>query len=217
MQTNTVNSSPEPKAKGKWTKRVGLIAAVLCVALLMGGFLTVLNAIHAGRTTSVGSHTTVTPTPQPTAPQVIQKALLTDSLTGSSEGVGPNLGGLTSTTHFTVGQQFWLVFLENAQNGGTFTAKWYANNNFDKTTSLYMPPLPANSSWATPGPTSAAVTPTSTPAWGAPQPSPTPNPTAPSSAEGNFSTTYSQATKAKVELYWNGHLEITLFFDVKPA
>jgi hypothetical protein len=209
MQTNTMNSSPQPKDKGKssWTKHVGLIAAVLCITLLVGGFLTVLNATHAGRTTGVGSHTTVTPTPQPTAPQVIQKAILTDSRAGNSEGVGPNLAGISSKTHFTVGQQFWIFFLAKAPNEGTATVKWYENNTLYKTSSQELISVPANSSGTTPAPT---------PSGNAPLPTPSGNSSATNilPVESNFSITYNQAGTGKVELYWNGQLELTLYFTV---
>lgn len=67
MQNNTMTSLPEPKAQGKWTKRLGLIAAVLCVALLVGGFLTALNATHLKpKTTTASPKVTQVPTATPT-------------------------------------------------------------------------------------------------------------------------------------------------------
>lgn len=207
MQNNTMNSSPQLRVNGGWKKRVGLIAAVLCVALLMGGFLTVLNATHAGRTTGAGSRTSVTPTPQPTAPQVIQKAILTDSRAGNGEGIGPNLAGISSKTHFTVGQQFWIFFLAKAPNKGTVTVKWYENNTLYKTSSQELISVPANSSGTTPAPT---------PSGKAPLPTPSGNSSATNilPVESNFGITYNQAAAGKVEIYWNGHLEVTLDFVV---
>lgn len=211
MQNNTMNSSPQPKGKSKstWTRSVGLIAAVLCVALLVGGFLTALNATRANHTTTVGSQKTVTPTPQPTAtaPQVIQKAILTNSETGNSEGLGPDLAGITSQTHFTVGQQFWIFFIAQPTDDGTATVKWYENNTLYNTSSQDLGASPANSSGTTPAPT---------PSGSSLQPTPSGSSSATNflPIESNFSITYSQAAAGKVELYWNGQLELTLYFTV---
>lgn len=47
VMQNTMNSSPQDKTQGGWKRRAGLFAAVLCLALLVGGFLTVLGATRA--------------------------------------------------------------------------------------------------------------------------------------------------------------------------
>lgn len=192
MQTNTMNSSPQHKTKGRWGRRIGLIAAVLCLALLVGGFLSVLNATHANHTTGVGSSVTAKPTPQPTlhpASLVITKAVLTNSHTGNSEGLGPDLAGVTPATHFTTGQQFWVFFLVNNTTEGTVTAKWYENGHLYKTASQDLAPSGVS-------PTSSRNSPGSSP------------------VESNFGIVYNQSAQGKVELYWNGQLELTLFFTV---
>jgi WD40 repeat protein len=69
MQPNTTDSftvSVEQRAKGRLLRRVGALAAVLCLLALVGGFLTILNSFHTKPANSnVASHSTGTPTPQP--------------------------------------------------------------------------------------------------------------------------------------------------------
>jgi hypothetical protein len=199
MQKNAIQ--PFSQRKTGWERRLNVFAAILCTMLLVGGFLTIFNAARVNHTTSVGSQIEVTPTPQPTdspASHAIPKAVLTDSPTGNSEGIGPGLSGITATNQFTVGQQFWIFFLVNDDSGGTIAVKWYANSRLYSSTSRY---LPATSR-------------------GEPSPAPTPSRNSPASTaspvESNFSTTYDQPAAGKVELYWKGQLAMTLFFVVKP-
>lgn len=191
---------PSVQRKTGWKQRLGVFAAILCTMVLVGGFLTIVNAARVNRTTSVGSQIEITPTPQPIArpaSHAIPKAVLTAAPTGNSEGIGPGLSGITATNHFTVGQQFWIFFLVNDDGGGTVTVKWYANSRLFSSSSQYISPVPMVSSRG-----------------GVP---PTPAPTAsPVPIESNFSTTYDQPAAGKVELYWKGQLAMTLFFVVKP-
>ncbi len=201
---------PSVQRKTGWEQRLGVFAAILCTMVLVGGFLTIVNAARVNRTTSVGSQIEITPTPQPIArpaSHAIPKAVLTDAPTGNSEGIGPGLSGITATNHFTVGQQFWIFFLVNDDGGGTVTVKWYANSRLFSSSSQYISPVPMVSS-------RGGVPPTPAPTASVP---PTPGPTAsPVPIESNFSTTYDQPAAGKVELYWKGQLAMTLFFVVKP-
>jgi hypothetical protein len=209
---------PSVQRKTGWEQRLGVFAAILCTMVLVGGFLTIVNAARMNRTTSVGSHIEITPTPQPIArpaSHAIPKAVLTAAPTGNGEGIGPGLSGITATNHFTVGQQFWLFFLVNDDGGGTVTVKWYANSRLFSSSSQYISPVPMVSSRGGVPPTPAPQrTPTPVPTASVP---PTPGPTAsPVPIESNFSTTYDQPAAGKVELYWKGQLAMTLFFVVKP-
>jgi len=199
MQKNA--TQPFSQSNTGWKRRLSVFAAVLCTMLLVGGFLTLFNAVRVNHTTSAGSQMEVTPTPQPTdspASHAIQKAVLTDSPTGNSEGIGPGLSGITATNQFTVGQQLWIFFLVNDDGGGTVAVKWYANSRLSSSSSQSLPATPR----------------------GGPSPAPTPSRNSPASAaspvESNFSTTYDQPAAGKVELYWKGQLAMTLFFVVKP-
>lgn len=209
---------PSARRKLGWKQHIGVFAAILCMAVLVGSFYTIANMAHTNRITGVGSQMMITPTPQPTgssASSVIPKAVLTDSHPGNGEGVGPELSGIISKNHFTVGQQIWVFFLVNANGGGTLAVKWYANNRLYSSSSQYIssvstvpshggiPPTPGP--LRTPAPGSTASIP------------PTPGPTSTASLiESNFSTTYDQPAEGKVELYWKGQLATTLFFVVKP-
>src|SRR5579885_1165587 len=201
MQNYTAQTSSQPQTG--WKRRLTLLAAVLCMLVLVGGFLTLANAARANHTTGVGSQSSITPTPQPTrkpAAQVIQKAILTASTIGKGEGIGPGLSGIVPEDHFKVNQQFWLFFLVNEDHGGTVSAKWYADGHPYRSSSLHIPAL------------------TDKPAQQTPSPVPTPSLNSPGNItvpiESNFSITYNRPASGKVELYWNGQLAVTLSFVV---
>ena len=212
-----------------WKRRLSVFAAILCMILLIGGFLTVFNMIHASHTTSVGSQNGRTLTLQPAkspASHAIQKALLSDSVAGNSEGVGPGLSGIASQNHFTVGQRIWLSYIWSAEESGTVVVKWYANGHLSSSSSQYMhyeapyqgrgiAPTPTVSGGIAPTPTaSGGIVPTPTVSGGI---APTSGPGSSSvPIESDLSTTYDQPTAGKVELYWKGQLAMTLFFAVSP-
>ncbi len=204
MQNDTLQTF-SPRQPG-WKRRLSVLAAILCMMVLVGGFFAIFNVERASHTTGTGSQIKVTPTPQPTsspASHAIQKALLTASNRGSSEGVGPGLSGLTGATHFSVGQKFWLFFIVN-NGGGTVAAKWYANGSLYSSSSQYIPYVPVSSSRGGILPTPEL------------KKTPTPEPTASEPATSSFSITYNQPAQGKVELYWKGQLAMTLLFVVNP-
>lgn len=214
VQNNTFQTFSQRKPG--WKRRLSVFAAILCMMVLIGGFLAIFNAERASHTTGVGSQIEVTPTPQPTgspASHAIQKALLTAADTGNSEGIGPGLAGLTGATQFSVGQKFWLFFIVNDNGGGTVAVKWYTNGSLYSSSSQYIPSVPVSSSRGgippTPGP---GRTPTPAPTTSVPS---TPTPTASVPVESNFSVTYNRPAQGKVELYWHGQLAMTLLFVVK--
>ena len=220
MQHNRVELLPERRTQKNaiqmvsqretgWRRRLSVFAAILCTMVLVGGLVTILNAVRANHTTTVGSQMVGTPALQPTphaTSDAISKAILTDSLSGNSEGIGPGLAGITGTTHLMVGQKFWVVFLLTDDSGGTITVKWYANNRLYSSSSQYQPPL------------SKGLSPVPTPS--RPSPAPTPSRNSPvrpgTPIESSFSINYAQPGEGKVELYWKGQLAMTLFFAVKP-
>jgi hypothetical protein len=214
MQQNRAEMMPEKRTQKNaiqmvsqretgWRRRLSAFAAILCTIVLVGGLVTVLNAVRANRTTTVGSQVVETPalqqTPHPTS-SAISKAILTDSLSGNSEGIGPGLAGITGTTQLTVGRKFWVVFLLTDDSGGTVTVKWYANNRLYSSSSRYQLPLSTATSQPSPAPTPSRNSPV--------------RPDTP--IESSFSITYGQPAEGKVELYWKGQLAMTLPFVVKP-
>lgn len=215
LQKNAIQTFSQHKPG--WRRHLSVFAAILCTMLLIGGFLTIVNAVRTNRTTSVGSQIVITPTPQATRPtgspasHVIPQAILTDSLTGNSEGIGPGLSGIAATNHFTVGQHFGIFFLVNDNGGGAVTVKWYENSRLYSSSARYIPPLPAVSprKGASPAPTPSRNSPVPTPSRNSPARTASP-------VESSFSVTYDQPAEGKVELYWNGKLAVTLLFVVKP-
>ncbi len=199
MQDYTVQTSSQPKTG--WKRRLALFAAILCMFVLVGGFLTLANAAHANHPAGVGSQTSASPRSSgKPASQVIQKAILTASTIGKGEGIGPGLSGIVPEDHFKVNRQFWLFFLINEDHGGTVSAKWYADGQLYRSSSLHIPALPNK-------PSQQTASPAPTPSLSSPG-----NITAP--IESNFSVTYDLPATGKVELYWNGQLAITLSFVV---
>jgi len=186
---------------GQWKRRIALLAATLCLLVLVAGFVALAGA-RVTRNTVVGSQITRTLTPRSSVSAVssaIRRALLCASPIGRGEGVGPGLSGLIPADHFQVGHQFWLFFLVNATHSGTVSARWYADGLLSHTSGSYIPAFPE---------TFPAGTALPTPASNAPVEMSAP-------IESNFSITYSRPASGRVELYWNGQLCLTLFFVVQ--
>lgn len=186
----------------QWQRRMTLFAALLCTLVLIGGFLTLAHAGRVKHTSSVGSQQTLTSTPtltpRPTS-HAIQKAILTASSSGKGEGIGPGLSGLTTEDHFQVGQMIRLFVLVGVDNGGTISARWYANGLLLLASSLPIPALP---------PQAPVQTPVPTPARNAPVVLSVP-------IECSFHIMYTRPVTGKVELYWNGQFALALTFVVR--
>ena len=114
---STMQHSLDALARGKssrrWQQRAALLVAVVFLALLTGGLLTVFGVLHAGQTSPTAS----------VASQVITAVALSDNT---------NLAGQApAVQHFTVGQTIWLTSLINTgkiPGSGVLTVKWYEND-----------------------------------------------------------------------------------------
>lgn len=185
----------------QWKHRITLFAAFLCTLVLIGGFLTLAHAGRVNHTSSVGSQQTLTSPPTATTRPIshaIQKAILTAFSGGKGEGIGPGLSGLTPEDHFQVDQVIRLFVLVGVDNGGTVSARWYANGLLLLTSSLSIPAVP---------PQAPVQTPVPTPARNAPVVLSVP-------IECSFHIIYTRPATGKVELYWNGQVALALTFVV---
>ena len=99
-------------ARGKsssWQQRAGLLAAVVLLALLVGGLLTGLGVIHAG--------------PASPTPTLASDVITSVNLSDSANQAPP-------VQHFTVGQTIWLVInVGKKEATGILTVKWYENDS----------------------------------------------------------------------------------------
>lgn len=113
---STMQHTLDIPARGKnirrWQQPAGLLAAVVFLALLIGGLLTALGVIHVGESLPTAD----------IASQVITSVKLVDS--ASQAGQAP------PAQHFTVGQTIWLLINVGEMKGpaGVLTVKWYENN-----------------------------------------------------------------------------------------
>lgn len=181
---------------GQWRRRIALLAATLCLLVLVAGFVSLAHVARITRSTVVGAPMPPRATGS-AGPLAIRKALLCILPVGG-EGVGPGLSGLTPSDHFQVGQQFWLFFLVDATHAGTVSVRWYADGLLYHTSERAIPAFPQTFPVGTPLPTPARNAPVQI--------------SGPS--ESNFGITYGRPAHGKVELYWNGQLALTLYFVV---
>lgn len=108
---NSMNASTRGKIKRGWAQRVGVLAAVLFLALLVGELLTVLSVGHTGQTSTPSS-----------ASNVITSVALSDN--ANQTGQAPTV------QRFTVGQTIWLTSMINVgkTGSGILMVKWYEND-----------------------------------------------------------------------------------------
>jgi hypothetical protein len=120
MQHNMVTLD-RGKTSRRWQQHAGLLAAVLFLALLVGGLLTVLGVAHAGHTS--------TPTARGTLPASSFASNVIASV-GLSDNAN-QIGQAPTVQRFTVGQTIWLTSVINVgkmTGSGILTVKWYEND-----------------------------------------------------------------------------------------
>ena len=105
MNDTTMNAVPQKKTPGKWPRRAGLLVAVFCLLLLVGGFLTVFNAMHSAKpagTNVASAQNTPSPTPHgPIGTIVKDDVTSTEPLSWSPTGdrvAGIGADGVTPET-----------------------------------------------------------------------------------------------------------------------
>lgn len=144
-----MQNSPDALAGGRigrrWRQRAGVLVAILFLALLVGGGLTVLNVTRSG---------------SPLASNVVTSLALSDNANQA--------GQQASVQHFTAGQTIWLtglLDLGKTRGSGVLVVKWYENDHlFAITTRDFQTPegqsvptalkaitLRANHTYGTPG------------------------------------------------------------------
>ncbi len=108
----------QSKISKKWQQRVGLLAAVLFLTLLIGGLVTAFSLAHAGSA----------------SPSIAQGASLTSNVI-TSVALSNNenqTSQIPTVQHFTTGQMVWLnstIDTGKVKGSGTLTVKWYENGH----------------------------------------------------------------------------------------